>query len=58
MEQVIYKENRMIDFENSTYIVNDEVITFDELKTNLAKDMYINGEIKVNGSFINKGGKK
>lgn len=57
MEQVIYKENRMIDFENSTYIVNDEVITFDELKTNLAKDMYINGEIKVNGSFINKGGK-
>ena len=57
MEQVIYKENRMIDFETSTYIVNDEVITFDELKTNLAKDMYINGEIKVNGSFINKGGK-
>ena len=57
MEQVIYKENRMINFENSTYIVNDEVITFDELKTNLAKDMYINGEIKVNGSFINKGGK-
>ena len=57
MEQIIYKENRMIDFENSTYIVNDEVITFDELKTNLAKDMYINGEIKVNGSFINKGGK-
>lgn len=57
MEQVTYKENRMIDFENSMYIVNDEVITFDELKTNLAKDMYINGEIKVNGSFINKSGK-
>ena len=55
MEQVIYKENRMIDFEKSTYIVNDKIVTFDDIKTNLTKDMYMKGEIKVNGSYINSG---